>query len=71
MGRLWNMIFGWEEILVTDNIDQYMKTKAEMDNKGIETRTEFFNKSRSNRGIGFMRSAVTYYLYVKKDKKQS
>ena len=71
MGRLWNMIFGWEEILVTDNIDQYMKMKTEMNNKGIETRTEFYNKSRSHRGIGSMRSEVTYYLYVKKDKKQS
>lgn len=63
------MIFGWEEILVTQDIDQYMKMKSEMANKEVITRTEFINKSSSQRGLGSKNNVGVYYLYVKKDKK--
>ncbi|WP_097004491.1 hypothetical protein [Lacrimispora amygdalina] len=69
MSRLWNIIFGWEEILVTDDIDKYMKLKAELTNKGIITRTEFVNNQRSHRGTGSMGNVSMYYLYMKKNKK--
>lgn len=70
MSRLWNMIFGWEEVLVTDNIDQYMKVKSELNNRGIMTRTEFVNNAGRNRGIGSMNNVAMYYIYVKKKQKQ-
>ena len=63
------MIFGWEEILVTQDIDQYMKMKSEMANKEVITRTEFINKSSRHRGLGSKNNVSVYYLYVKKDKK--
>lgn len=69
MSWLWNMIFGWEEILVTQDINTYMKMKAELNSKGIITRTEFANNPSSHRGTGLMNNVSTYYIYVKKDKK--
>ncbi|MFV0467220.1 MAG: hypothetical protein ACK5ML_14360 [Lachnospiraceae bacterium] len=68
MGRLWNMIFGWEEVLATSNIDQYMKMKIELDNKGIESQTKFVNNPGSHRGVGTMNNVGMYYLYIKKAK---
>lgn len=68
MGWLWDLIFGWEEIFVTQDISQYMKKKTELNNKGIKTRSRFVNHSSSNRGIGTMGNFCTYYIYVKKQK---
>lgn len=68
MGWLWDMFFGWEEILVTQDINRYMKMKTELNNKGIITRTKFINNPSSNRGVGPINNMCTYYLYVKKDK---
>lgn len=68
MSRLWNMIFGWEEVLATQDINQYMKVKNELENKGIRTQTEFVNNSFSHRGIGSLNNVGMYYLYVKKVK---
>ena len=33
MGRLWNLLFGWEEVLVTPEMNHYMKMKNELENK--------------------------------------
>lgn len=68
MSRLWDMLFGWEEVLITDNMDKYIKMKTELNNKGIKTRSKFVN-SENHRGIGSMRHVRMYYLYVKKEKK--
>ena len=69
MGWLWNTIFGWEEVLVTQDINQYMKMKNEYENNGIETQSEFVNSPSSHRGVGMMNNVTMYYLYVKKNKK--
>ena len=65
MSRLLNMLFGWEEILVTQDMDQYMKAKTDFESKGIKTRSEFINSK--HRGLGSIGNGVCmYYLYVKK-----
>jgi hypothetical protein len=69
MGWLWNMIFGWEEILVTQDIDKYMQVKNDLNSKGIISKTEFVNNPSSNKGIGPILNTTMYYLYVKKDKR--
>ena len=48
MGRLWNLLFGWEEVLVTPDMNQYMKMKNELENKGIRTQSEFINNACFN-----------------------
>ncbi len=70
MGRLWNLLFGWEEVLVTPDMNQYMKMKNELENKGIRTQSEFINNASSHRGIGTLNNVGMYYLYVKKEKAQ-
>ena len=66
MSRLLNIIFGWEEVLVTQDLNHYMKLKSDLDSKGISTRSEFVNAR--HRGIGSIGNG-TYYLYVKKEEK--
>ncbi|MCF8018820.1 MAG: hypothetical protein K9L62_05360 [Vallitaleaceae bacterium] len=66
MSRLLNIIFGWEEVLVTQDLNHYMKLKSDLDSKGIATRSEFVNSR--HRGIGSIGNG-TYYLYVKKEEK--
>jgi archaellum component FlaG (FlaF/FlaG flagellin family) len=69
MGSIWKAIFGWEEVLVTYDINLYMKTKNEYNNSGIATQSEFVNNPNSHRGFGSVNQTTMYYLYVKKDKK--
>lgn len=71
MSRLLNMIFGWEEVLVTQNINQYMKMKNQLNDNGIRSKTEFVNSSGGSMNRASMistKSITTYYLYTKKVK---
>ncbi|MDD3413062.1 MAG: hypothetical protein PHY47_03580 [Lachnospiraceae bacterium] len=68
MSRFWNMILGWEKVLETSSIDEYMKMKNELEIKGVQTQSEFINNPSSHRGLGSLNNVGTYYLYVKKIK---
>ena len=68
MSRLLNQLFGWEEVLVTQDLNHYMKVKSDFNNKGVDTKSEFINSR--HRGMGSKGNGVEmYYLYVKKDAK--
>lgn len=64
MNLILNMIFGWEEILVTPNIDIYIKIKEKLKDNNIKFNSNIEEGMKSRNDIHSKNKI--YYLYVKK-----
>ncbi|MFV0465593.1 MAG: hypothetical protein ACK5ML_05910 [Lachnospiraceae bacterium] len=64
MDRISNMISGWEEVLKTSDSELYQKVKADFENCGLLTQSEYVNHSACVRETGKLDLSGTYYLYV-------
>ena len=70
MSTLLNMLLGWEEVLVTSDVNRYSKAKRVLIDNGIKTRTET-NHIGLGSGSGSFdpggRNNLMYYLFVKRN----
>lgn len=71
MGMILCLLFGWEEIMATNNIDLYMKIKGSLINNGIKVQSSImdaYSVRSSSHLDGHHRINAMYYIYVKKEK---
>lgn len=60
----------WEEILLTQDIDCYIKVRAKLLEKGIIHKTKIYNRNMPNGSVMTLKRPLIYSISVKKDEIQ-